>query len=145
MSEGVGIFTTELLQLHKGQGMEIHWRETHTCPSINDYLQMVGNKTGGLLRLAVKLMQLYSTNKTDLIPLVDLLGKHFQIRDDYINLKSEMYIDQRGFAEDVTEGKYSFPIIHCITHHDPNKILSSKENKRITFLIFRYFVAKDKR
>ena len=51
------VFTEELLNLHRGQGMDLFWRDTLTCPSEEDYLEMVGNKTGGLFRLAVKLMQ----------------------------------------------------------------------------------------
>jgi geranylgeranyl diphosphate synthase type 3 len=53
----IGIYTEELLNLHRGQGMDLFWRDTLTCPSEDDYLEMVGNKTGGLFRLAVKLMQ----------------------------------------------------------------------------------------
>lgn len=49
-----------MLQLHRGQGMEIHWRETGTCPTEEEYMEMVGNKTGGLVRLAIKLMQVAS-------------------------------------------------------------------------------------
>lgn len=138
-AKSVTIFTTELIQLHKGQGitlsrsklifnltgMEIYWRENSKCPSIEEYLEMVGNKTGGLLRLAVQLMQLFSESQLDLNEIVKLLGIHFQIRDDYINLKSSEYIDVRGYAEDITEGKYSFPVIHCIMNHDPNKFLAS--------------------
>lgn len=40
--------------------MDLFWRDTLTCPSEADYLEMVGNKTGGLFRLAVKLMQVES-------------------------------------------------------------------------------------
>ena len=42
--------------------MDLFWRDTLTCPSEEDYLEMVGNKTGGLFRLAVKLMQTESTS-----------------------------------------------------------------------------------
>ncbi|KAI7603417.1 geranylgeranyl diphosphate synthase 1, partial [Hortaea werneckii] len=54
--ECVRIYTEELLCLHRGQGMDLFWRDTLTCPSEEDYLEMVGNKTGGLFRLAIKLM-----------------------------------------------------------------------------------------
>lgn len=53
----ITIYTEELLNLHRGQGMDLYWRDTLTCPTEDDYLEMVNNKTGGLFRLAVKLMQ----------------------------------------------------------------------------------------
>jgi geranylgeranyl diphosphate synthase, type III len=57
----IDIFTEELLNLHRGQGMDLYWRDSLTCPSEADYLEMVGNKTGGLFRLAIKLMQAESS------------------------------------------------------------------------------------
>jgi geranylgeranyl diphosphate synthase type 3 len=53
----ITIYTEEMLNLHRGQGMDLFWRDTLTCPTEDDYLEMVGNKTGGLFRLAIKLMQ----------------------------------------------------------------------------------------
>ena len=53
----IDVYVKELLNLHRGQGMDLFWRDTLTCPSEDEYLEMVGNKTGGLFRLAVKLMQ----------------------------------------------------------------------------------------
>jgi geranylgeranyl diphosphate synthase type 3 len=55
--KAITIFTEELLNLHRGQGMDLFWRDSLTCPTEDDYLEMVGNKTGGLFRLAIKLMQ----------------------------------------------------------------------------------------
>ena len=37
------IFTDELLQLHRGQGLDIYWRENSKCPTEEGYLEMVGN------------------------------------------------------------------------------------------------------
>ena len=117
------IYSEELCALHRGQGMDLYWRDTLTCPTEEDYIEMVGNKTGGLFRLAVKLMQAESpahnpnpseTPNNTLVPLVNLLGIIFQIRDDYLNLWSATYTDNKGLCEDLTEGKFSFPIIHAI-------------------------------
>ncbi|KAI4139749.1 MAG: hypothetical protein LQ340_007968, partial [Diploschistes diacapsis] len=94
--------------------MDLYWRDTLTCPSEEDYLEMVGNKTGGLFRLAVKLMQAESSTTKDFVPLVNLLGITYQIRDDYLNLWSATYADNKGLCEDLTEGKFSFPIIHAV-------------------------------
>lgn len=58
----VEIYSEELCNLHRGQGMDLYWRDTLTCPTEEDYLQMVGNKTGGLFRLAVKMMQAESSS-----------------------------------------------------------------------------------
>lgn len=60
--EAVRIYTEELVNLHRGQGMDLFWRETLTVPTEAEYLEMVGNKTGGLFRLAVRLMQAESTS-----------------------------------------------------------------------------------
>ncbi|XP_041043387.1 geranylgeranyl pyrophosphate synthase isoform X2 [Carcharodon carcharias] len=115
--EAIKVFTKQLLDLHRGQGLDIYWRDTYTCPTIEDYKAMVLQKTGGLFGLAVGLMQLFSENKSDLKPLLDTLGLLFQIRDDYANLLSNEYSANKGFAEDLTEGKFSFPLIHAISSH----------------------------
>lgn len=117
--EGNKIFTEELLNLHAGQGMDIFWRDNNICPSESEYVEMVKQKTGGLFRLAIGLMQACSDQKNlDLIPLVNDLSIHFQILDDFLNLQSTKYHDNKSFCEDLTEGKFSFPIIHHI-NQDP--------------------------
>ncbi|KAL9126505.1 MAG: hypothetical protein Q9217_004451 [Psora testacea] len=108
----IKIYTDELCNLHRGQGMDLFWRDTLTCPSEQDYLEMVGNKTGGLFRLAVQLMQAESKMNT--------IGLLFQIRDDYMNLASTEYAETKGLCEDLTEGKFSFPIIHSIRSNPQN-------------------------
>ncbi|KAI1907768.1 geranylgeranyl pyrophosphate synthetase [Ophidiomyces ophidiicola] len=118
--DAIGIFTTELLNLHRGQGMDLFWRDTLTCPNEEDYLQMVGNKTGGLFRLAIKLMQAESSITVDCIPLVNLMGLIFQICDDYLNLSNPTYSKNKGLCEDLTEGKFSFPVIHSIRSQPDN-------------------------
>jgi len=80
------VYTEQLLELHRGQGMEIYWRDSFTCPSEADYKLMTVRKTGGLFMLAIRLMQLFSSNKEDYSKLTAILGLYFQIRDDYCNL-----------------------------------------------------------
>ncbi|PVV05120.1 hypothetical protein BB560_000362 [Smittium megazygosporum] len=46
----------ELIQLHQGQGMELYWRDNLICPSEEEYLIMVSKKTGGLFRLAIRMI-----------------------------------------------------------------------------------------
>lgn len=120
----VEIFTEELLNLHRGQGMDLYWRDSLTCPSEADYLEMVGNKTGGLFRLAIKLMQAESAVDIDCTPLVSTIGLLFQILDDHLNLSpTSGYSSLKGLCEDLTEGKFSFPVIHAIRTDPSNQIL----------------------
>lgn len=121
--EVITVYAEELLNLHRGQGMDLFWRDTLTCPTEDEYLEMVGNKTGGLFRLGIKLMQAESRakNVVDCVPLVNLIGLIFQIRDDYQNLHSTEYSENKGLAEDLTEGKFSFPVIHSI-RSDPGNL-----------------------
>lgn len=119
-------FAEELANLHRGQGMDLYWRDTLTCPTEDDYLDMVGNKTAGLFRLGVKLMQAQSREQpspTDCVPLINLIGLIFQIRDDYMNLSSSEYSSNKGMCEDLTEGKFSFPVIHSIRADPGNREL----------------------
>ncbi|KAG1830185.1 terpenoid synthase [Suillus variegatus] len=128
------IATEELLNLHRGQGMEIMWRDLLQCPTVEEYTYMVNNKTGGGFRMPVRLMMALATKnlEVDFIPLVNIIGVYFQIRDDYMNLQSTEYNDHKGFAEDLTEGKFSFPIVHGVRADDQSKVVMSVLQKRPT-------------
>lgn len=78
-----------MLELHRGQGMEIYWRDNFTCPTETEYKRMTIRKTGGLFMLAIRLMKLFSDSDKDFSKLTAILGLYFQIRDDYCNLTSE--------------------------------------------------------
>lgn len=56
----------------------------------------------------------------DCVPLVNVLGLIFQICDDYLNLSDKTYSKNKGLCEDLTEGKFSFPIIHSIRANPSN-------------------------
>ncbi|KAL0565484.1 hypothetical protein V5O48_016542 [Marasmius crinis-equi] len=126
------IVNGELLALHRGQGLEILWRDSLRCPTEEEYIQMVNNKTGGLLRIGIKLMMACATANQDVdyIPLVNLIGVHFQVRDDLMNLQSPEYSSNKGFAEDLTEGKFSFPVVHSIRSDTTNRQVLNILQKR---------------
>ena len=112
--------------------MEIYWRDNFICPAEEEYNLMISRKTGGLFNLAVRLMQLFSQSDENFSELTRLLGLYFQIRDDYANLKLEEYSANKTFAEDLTEGKFSFPIQHSINKNTKDdrvfKILKQRTN-----------------
>ncbi|ODA80601.1 hypothetical protein RJ55_03560 [Drechmeria coniospora] len=141
-ARAITIFAEELVNLHRGQGMDLFWRDTLTCPTEEDYLEMVGNKTGGLFRLGIKLMQAESKASIDCVPLVNLIGLTYQIRDDYLNLSSQEYTDNKGICEDLTEGKFSFPIIHSIRADPANlQLINILKQKTSDIQVKRYAVS----
>ncbi|KAJ7122406.1 isoprenoid synthase domain-containing protein [Mycena epipterygia] len=121
--ELVAMVNVELLCLHRGQGLELLWRDSVQCPTEEEYIAMVNDKTGGLLRIGIKLMMACSTTNTDedYIPLMNLIGVYYQIRDDLMNLQSPVYSSNKGFAEDLSEGKFSFPIVHGVRADTTNR------------------------
>ena len=127
--EAVTIFKDSMLELHRGQGMEIYWRDTFMCPTEEEYREMTVRKTGGLFNLAVQLMELFSDDKKspkyDYVELTSLLGLYFQIRDDYANLCLEEYFANKSFGEDLTEGKFNFPIVHAIQKYPKDNRLKN--------------------
>ncbi|KAK4131142.1 geranylgeranyl pyrophosphate synthetase, partial [Trichocladium antarcticum] len=138
----IAVFAEELVNLHRGQGMDLFWRDTLTCPTEDDYLEMVGNKTGGLFRLGIKLMQAESRSLVDCVPLVNIIGLIFQIADDYHNLFSREYTANKGMCEDLTEGKFSFPVIHSVRSNPADmQLLNILGQKTTNEEVKRYAVA----
>ncbi|CAH2215746.1 jg1113, partial [Pararge aegeria aegeria] len=83
----VEIFTEEMTDAIRGQGLDIYWRDNFVCPDEEKYKDMLKKvKTGRAFTMAVKLMQIHSECQTDLNRLALNLGLYFQIRDDYCNL-----------------------------------------------------------
>ena len=115
----------EIGHLFVGQGWDLYWKHQLQVPTKEEYLQMVDLKTGGLFRLLARLMltgsqhsakvdsQVGGDGSVDLSSLSCLLGRFFQIRDDYQNLHSALYAQQKGFCEDLDEGKISYLVVHC--------------------------------
>ncbi|KAF4956800.1 hypothetical protein FGADI_3582 [Fusarium gaditjirri] len=116
LAEVIGTITT----IFQGQAMDLWWTANNTVPSIQEYLLMVNDKTGALFRLSLELLVLNSqasvseSTLQSLSSVVSLLGQYFQIRDDYMNLIDNKYADQKGFCEDLDEGKYSLTLVHAL-------------------------------
>lgn len=111
-------FLNGLSQLALGQSWDLNWKHSAHCPSVSEYTTMVDGKTGAMFKMIVHMMAgLTPTPSAWPLPkldrLTELLGRWFQVRDDYQNLRDEMYTEQKGFCEDLDEGKLSYPVIVC--------------------------------
>merc|ERR1712054_315066 len=136
------LFNAEMIELHRGQGLDIWWRDgsQQRAPSVEEYMMMVKKKTGGLFRLSLGLMSAHSSNPTDLVPLLDNVAVYFQVLDDLLNLSSEEYHANKSFAEDLTEGKFSFPIVWAVERDGENRLLSLLKQRTEDDAMKRYFI-----
>lgn len=159
VKDAVNIYSQQMIELHRGQGLDIYWRDNFVCPSEEEYLDMIKRKTGGLFNMGVRLMQLFSQNNSEYSSLIELMGVFFQIRDDYANLLSlevclfvlvtkqlflvtkigflfyQKYAEHKSYCEDLTEGKFSFPIIHFI-RNSPREATLLSEYYRIYYCFY---------
>ncbi|RAH65480.1 FPP/GGPP synthase family protein [Aspergillus aculeatinus CBS 121060] len=111
------IMHTSLRSLFTGQSWDIDWKERNYCPTREQYLEMVTGKTGALFQLISRLIPHPPEEQESLVEKLDRfmneLGLYFQVRDDYRNLKDTSYTAQKGFCEDLDEGKFSYPVVMC--------------------------------
>lgn len=97
--------------MYIGQGYDLFWTFNIKRPSVEKYISMVDYKTGSLFNMLVRFMAaktgagVSNTDDSDtgvkppipppdLTRLVVLLGRYFQIRDDYMNLTSDEVFDR---------------------------------------------------
>ncbi|RAK76598.1 FPP/GGPP synthase family protein [Aspergillus fijiensis CBS 313.89] len=125
------IMHTGLKSLFTGQSWDLDWKERNYCPTREQYLEMVAGKTGALFQLISRLMFCLAGSGSAILPanphpqeeqeslvekfdrFMNELGLYFQVRDDYRNLKDTSYTAQKGFCEDLDEGKFSYPVVMC--------------------------------
>nr|XP_029717157.1 geranylgeranyl pyrophosphate synthase isoform X1 [Aedes albopictus] len=137
------IFCHELLELHRGQGADIFWRDNAICPTEKEYKLMVVRKTGGLFLMLIRMLQLFSDNKRDFTKLAGLVGLFFQVRDDYCSLKSKDYTNKKAFCEDLSEGKMSFPVVHSIMAMNDREVLRMFYGVLEIFIINNFNLSSD--
>lgn len=89
--------------LSLGQALELHWRDGSICPNVDEYMTMVDSKTGGFFRLVAQLMAVAAGWKIPscLAELITVLGRYYQIRDDYQNLISDEVINSSNLLTKV--------------------------------------------
>lgn len=111
--KAIEIYTRSMLNIYRAQGIEISWRENFICPSESEYKRNCILKCSGYENLVVNLMQLFSEKFYDFSRLLELLCWHYHVSNDLSSFEISEYSEGKDFCDDLSEGKFNFPIIHA--------------------------------
>ncbi|KAJ3641202.1 hypothetical protein Zmor_027717 [Zophobas morio] len=139
----VDVFITMGLKLFQGQLMEMYYTRNGICPTEDEYRKIVLNKTSSTVSFGLLLQQTFaSQNKTtNFEQVLVTLGLFIQICNDYISLKSSAYADLKTFGDDITEGIFTFPIIHGIQSRlEDHRLMNIMKQKTSDYNVKRHFV-----
>ncbi|MDD5766344.1 MAG: polyprenyl synthetase family protein [Candidatus Marinimicrobia bacterium] len=110
-------FSQAMLEICEGQAMDMEF-EKRSFVDAEEYLQMVGKKTGKLLGLSCVLGALIADPASESIAdLADFglkLGQAFQIQDDCLEITSDEQKMGKSLFSDIAEGKKTFPVIQVL-------------------------------
>src|SRR4030095_698996 len=102
-----------------GQGVELAWiRAKRFDVSEEEYMQMISGKTSALLGLSCEggaiLGGAIGSRCRMLRQYGELIGAAFQIQDDVLNLTGDFDKYKKEIGGDVTEGKRTLIVVHCL-------------------------------
>jgi len=111
------LLTQSCAEMIEGQAIDLSFEERLNV-TVNDYLVMVGKKTGALLTCAVHMGALLGTDCEDTIAQLRLSGKAlgalFQIRDDILGVWGKEAETGKPVAADIKRRKKSLPAVHAL-------------------------------
>ncbi len=125
-------YIQEMINVSSGQGTDIAWHKgIANSDNITEaeYMQMCAYKTGCLSRMAAKLGAIVSGADDSTVEKIgkfaEAIGVAFQIQDDVLSASGEAFQKNKGYGDDITEGKRTLIVINTLKHAD------EKDKKRL--------------
>lgn len=111
------IFLEEMTECHVGQGLDVHTHRATSeeqLPSREEYFRITALKTGGLLRMLVRMVAVVlaipEPALQELLTCMSHIGIAYQIADDMLNLCRTDSLGKGTIAEDLHERKYTLAV-----------------------------------
>ncbi len=111
-------FNSGALSVYEGQDLDMRYESPDTTVSRDEYIQMVGLKTGALLGTSCRMGALIGGATTDVADkFYDFglnLGIAFQIQDDYLDMYGDPATFGKAIGGDVQNNKKSFLYVSAL-------------------------------
>jgi geranylgeranyl diphosphate synthase type I len=108
-------FIQRYLEMIEGQYLDMSFEQAEQV-TVEQYLDMIGKKTGALIESAMYLGALVGTSDRDLAHGFGSCGRRlglaFQIRDDYLGIWGDPAATGKPAGSDIRRKKKSLPIVH---------------------------------
>ena len=129
------IFIDGLLAVCEGQALDKEF-ETQSSVSLDEYIQMIDLKTGHLIGLAAELGAISTGVESHICEKVRdygrLVGRAFQIQDDYLEIFSNSSNMGKSLESDIVLGKKTFLMIKALEKNS-GVIIKALEIARVDF------------
>jgi len=116
------LFSTTAAQVCEGQQLDMDFESLKTV-SMDDYMQMIGLKTGVLIACSAKMGALLGGAGEDecdnLYEYGYLLGLAFQVADDYLDAFGDEKVFGKPIGGDIINKKKSWLTVHAMEKADP--------------------------
>ena len=106
-----------MTECHIGQGLDVYTHRATSekdLPSREEYFRITALKTGGLLRMLVRMiaavLSIPEPSLKELLTCMSHIGIAYQIADDMLNLSRSDTLGKGTIAEDLHERKYTLAI-----------------------------------
>ncbi|KAJ3617305.1 hypothetical protein MTP99_007041 [Tenebrio molitor] len=136
--EAIGICIEQVLESYRGQGMEYDWKENVKCPTEDEYRRMCIRKTGSFYYNSVRLMQLFSDDKSNFVKITEILAQFFRIYEDYIDLTQ----NSSEYCKNFSLGKFNFAVVHAINKYPEDvQLMNLIKQKSADKTIHKYMMS----
>lgn len=122
VSDAAVELTGRYLEMIEGQYMDMSFEKSDDV-TMEQYLDMVGRKTGALIESAMYLGALVATSDREQARGFGVCGRRlglaFQIRDDYLGIWGDPAVTGKAVGADIRRKKKSMPVVHLFEHAAP--------------------------
>jgi geranylgeranyl diphosphate synthase type I len=112
-----GLLNDACSEMIEGQHQDLTY-ETRTDVTLDEYIEMIGRKSGALIAASLQLGALVAAAAPDQIENFGAFGRNlglaFQIRDDVLGIWGEGSATGKPVGADIARRKKSLPVVHAL-------------------------------